>query len=544
MLDFYPAILAAIIATASPTNKAPVSIAGDDIRASEGTHIALSGLNSSDDKQIVHYQWKENNIILSENANFSHFFSPGTHHITLKVSDIEGESDVSHMSIKMLTQKMMDDEANIYGKNFERLQTRATLLSTLESKQNTARQNAPQRYSEQQNQAPKISFALENIIPLNPTAITSVAVKVLDTNPIPLARHETFTLHNISLEIRGDSVYLVNKTGRLLSALSGSYIQANGDEIFNLLKFDTIIEPFTEYKLEHFEHDAIMSIVETAPLYDANMAFKLNLNPKYSDNEWTYPTEIEKNTYHTLMANTKYFSNSIHLYRIFNAMLDSEAYLGVDFSWLQLEKYTEMAAYGNDYEYGYKHVFHYAKPMNTYRLEYQTLQGIEIMAGGAAYLGSPDGKMSMVSLLHFELFAFDEVYTHTKNAYPTFIHETMHAYGYTHESGMTDGFPEMTGLIEYYLYGNDQQIEALPGYIFKTKELGPDKYQVTVFKTGDSNETYFEVGLYSNAMLSATITKTAREDTFIVETAPGYSPEYILRVSSFDSEQVMSKIIQ
>jgi len=69
-------------------NDAPIADAGNNIIADEGTNIFLDGSNSSDiDGSIVSYLWREGTTELSTNSIFSNIFTPGTHTITLQVTD-------------------------------------------------------------------------------------------------------------------------------------------------------------------------------------------------------------------------------------------------------------------------------------------------------------------------------------------------------------------------------------------------------------------------------------------------------------------------
>ena len=61
------------------------AVAGDDQHVPEGTLVTLDGSKSTGTNLM--YKWTEGGIVLSDQVSFDHEFSPGTHEITLTVSD-------------------------------------------------------------------------------------------------------------------------------------------------------------------------------------------------------------------------------------------------------------------------------------------------------------------------------------------------------------------------------------------------------------------------------------------------------------------------
>lgn len=89
--------------------KAPVAIAGEDKKIYYTESVTFDASNSTDNSQIVSYQWLENDIVLSNEVSFTKSdFSKGTHNITLKVTD-----DENHVSTDSINITVFDDFANI-----------------------------------------------------------------------------------------------------------------------------------------------------------------------------------------------------------------------------------------------------------------------------------------------------------------------------------------------------------------------------------------------------------------------------------------------
>lgn len=86
--------------SAIDTNIRPVANAGPDQIVKEDEFIVLDGSSSSDpDGYIVSYEWKEEEILLSNSISFSRIFSAGKHAVSLKVTDNKGATDLDSVMI-------------------------------------------------------------------------------------------------------------------------------------------------------------------------------------------------------------------------------------------------------------------------------------------------------------------------------------------------------------------------------------------------------------------------------------------------------------
>lgn len=85
----------------STDNKAPIAKAGDDQTKVEGEEVTLNASTSSDpDGTIKAYEWKENNIVLSTQVEFTKDdFSLGEHNIILTVTDDKDATATDEITI-------------------------------------------------------------------------------------------------------------------------------------------------------------------------------------------------------------------------------------------------------------------------------------------------------------------------------------------------------------------------------------------------------------------------------------------------------------
>ena len=76
------------------TNLPPVANAGDDITIKVGESVKLDASKSTDDGEIISYEWKLGSTLLSNSKSFEkNDFSAGIYRITLKVTDDKGLTD-------------------------------------------------------------------------------------------------------------------------------------------------------------------------------------------------------------------------------------------------------------------------------------------------------------------------------------------------------------------------------------------------------------------------------------------------------------------
>ncbi|MEA3497996.1 MAG: PKD domain-containing protein [Campylobacterota bacterium] len=81
-------------------NEAPVANAGVDQKVYYTDSVILSASSSSDDGEIVSYEWKEDTAVLSSDMNFTKTdFSVGAHNLVLQVTDDGGKSTTDEVEI-------------------------------------------------------------------------------------------------------------------------------------------------------------------------------------------------------------------------------------------------------------------------------------------------------------------------------------------------------------------------------------------------------------------------------------------------------------
>lgn len=78
----------------------PQADAGTDRKALAGIEMMLDAIGSSGEN--LTYQWSENDTILSEERMFAHVFAPGTHNVTLTVTDEYGCVDTDGINITII----------------------------------------------------------------------------------------------------------------------------------------------------------------------------------------------------------------------------------------------------------------------------------------------------------------------------------------------------------------------------------------------------------------------------------------------------------
>jgi len=72
-------------------NRVPTASAGEDIRATVGEEVVISGSGSDSDGTIVSYVWEEEGTVLAHTASLAYIpTSEGTHSLTLTVTDNSG----------------------------------------------------------------------------------------------------------------------------------------------------------------------------------------------------------------------------------------------------------------------------------------------------------------------------------------------------------------------------------------------------------------------------------------------------------------------
>src|SRR3989338_8714670 len=86
--------------TTTIKNMPPVADAGPDQTVFENEFVVLDGIKSYDpDGYIVSYEWREEEILLSNSISFSRVYSVGSHAISLKVTDNKGAADLDAVTV-------------------------------------------------------------------------------------------------------------------------------------------------------------------------------------------------------------------------------------------------------------------------------------------------------------------------------------------------------------------------------------------------------------------------------------------------------------
>lgn len=94
-------------------NLLPIAKAGEDITVKVGESVKLDASKSSDDGEIVSYEWKSGATLLSNNKIFiKSDFSVGTHRITLKVTDDKGLTSTDNITVVVTNKSNLSPIAN------------------------------------------------------------------------------------------------------------------------------------------------------------------------------------------------------------------------------------------------------------------------------------------------------------------------------------------------------------------------------------------------------------------------------------------------
>ncbi len=95
-----------IVTTTTIQNIRPVANSGSDQTVFENQFVVLDGSRSYDsDGQIVSYEWREEEILLSNSISFSRVYSEGLHAISLKVTDNRGATSIDSVMITVKPQQ-------------------------------------------------------------------------------------------------------------------------------------------------------------------------------------------------------------------------------------------------------------------------------------------------------------------------------------------------------------------------------------------------------------------------------------------------------
>ncbi len=92
-------------------NQSPTANAGSDITINEGNSVIFDAINSNDtDGTIVAYEWKEGDIVLSNDISFSKSdLSTGIHPVVLTITDNGGKTVTDTVIITVMENTVADD---------------------------------------------------------------------------------------------------------------------------------------------------------------------------------------------------------------------------------------------------------------------------------------------------------------------------------------------------------------------------------------------------------------------------------------------------
>jgi len=99
-VDTQEEIQAIVDSINSHTNQPPIADAGKDLSVQLGQSITITGKGEDPDGEITHFEWREDDTLLSTNASFIYYASSlGTHKLTLTVTDNEGATSSDTMEL-------------------------------------------------------------------------------------------------------------------------------------------------------------------------------------------------------------------------------------------------------------------------------------------------------------------------------------------------------------------------------------------------------------------------------------------------------------
>ena len=347
---------------------------------------------------------------------------------------------------------------------------------------------------------------------------------------------QTITPLEISQKVRGSSISLTNDDNgniilkndsyRTLSSLVGRYKDDNGDYVYVKLNFSENIPPYSTNTLEEFDNSSEMEVFNTAGSFDLEIYFG---SPDHEcsaseNNETVYcnPTTINDEVYsdtasqvvkdgnmseqqiYTVMLSTfHHFFNSINGLNTFRAWVYETTYKGMDFtgdyhSFDDYQTYVQENGFTRDSYINY-HFMHMIIP--DHEVEYLAMryqyaaEGMASMGGEASLFGY-QGTSGWASLWEGTLDLNHPI------DYQSTFHETMHTYGFDHDSGITYGWSRAFLQIVPTLYELAKAPSwHTPKYFFDTKLKEKDKIQVTFYKTSEASSSDITIDFFSAAEL-------------------------------------------
>lgn len=395
--------------------------------------------------------------------------------------------------------------------------------------------------------------------------IADVAVTVNSSLVTPLVKNEKVRGTSIKLYVENGVTKLQNKSYRKIASLLGKYTDENGESVFVKLNFSENIMPYSDNNLSTFAHDSEMSIVTTANHYNGQYSFgerggddcsvstsdtssyctPTTVNDAiYSDTAVQNPELSEQQSYSILLATYNHFFNSIDGIKAMKAWVYKETYKNMDFS----DPYQGIDGYIGDEDrnaYLYRNFSNFTLPerhimMRTMRYHY-TAAGLGGSWGPVPLLGSQ-------SALGFAAL-WEGAMALSVDDYDIVLHEIGHASDYSHESGMTYGWPYAFRKVAETLYTvGESPVVNVPKYIFETQKISNTQTKIIVHKTTEASEDEVNFELLSSEPLVGDdfVLSPGAEDNSVMLTSNGrvIFTRIFIRAYGDDSRELMSKALR
>ena len=408
-------------------------------------------------------------------------------------------------------------------------------------------------------------------LPLSMTTIETVDVAVNAHIETPLLEEEKVRGSSISLELEDGVITLVNKSYRKIKSLIGKYTDEEGKNSFVKLNFNQYILPYSSNTLGHFDHAQNMKILPTSGHYDMQISFggkdgKVDCDastpttgtrycPPTNRNDEIYSersaqTDLsEQQVYSIAVATYHHFYNTVDGLNTMKAWVNGDSYKALDYRKIG-QKSTSYLLKSNigKASYLYKNFFRVTLPNNHVR--YSSMRyhyASEGMGGGRSgnIYGTTTGGTFASS--------WEGALRYTNNrlqTYDTIHHESMHAIGFGHSSGMTYGWSHAlkSAIPKFYSVGQTPVFNA-PNYIFDTRYVNNKEVEVTLYKTAEAtgSELTFEI-LSGKAVMDGDIKLIKNPDSdvnnkLLLSINREIDTPYFLRVYGEDSSEMMSQLL-
>ncbi|NOZ91619.1 MAG: hypothetical protein GXO60_10095, partial [Epsilonproteobacteria bacterium] len=133
--------------------------------------------------------------------------------------------------------------------------------------------------------------------------------------------------------------------------------------------------------------------------------------------------------------------------------------------------------------------------------------------------------------------------------YDSFHHETMHTFGFSHDSGITYGWSHTFTQIVPKIYPlGVAPISVAPKYFFDIKQKDTNKLQLTFYQTSDAQNSNITVDMFSASKVFDTDFTIVKEDddgdnqVTLIKNTNNFD-RLILRTYADDSLEIASKVI-